>query len=94
MDNTSGDINPYQEIIVNKAERDNMILSQMEQWSILHNMVNYIRYDKHPKNFHNLDIKTTDQKNYKGQIVELDFGDTSEKLKGEYLDMYEFNQKL
>ena len=52
MDYASGDINQYCEIIVNKAERDNMILSQMEQWSILSNMVNYIQYDKHPKNFH------------------------------------------
>ena len=30
LDDTSGDINPYCEIIVNKAERDNTILSQME----------------------------------------------------------------
>ena len=56
-----------------------------------------ITYDKHPKNFHNLDMRTTDQKNYmkinkkeeERQIVELDFGNMSEKLKGEYLDMYE-----
>ena len=32
--------------------------SQMEQWSVLSNIVNYIQYDRHPKNFHNLDIKT------------------------------------
>ena len=29
MDDTSGEINPYHKIIVNKAETDNTILSQM-----------------------------------------------------------------
>ena len=89
MDDTSDEINPYCKIIVNKAERDNTILSQMEQWSILNNIVNYIQYDRHPKNFYNLDIRAIDQKNYKKinnkegerQIVELDFGNTPEKIK-------------
>ena len=97
MDDTSGDINPYCKIIVNKAERDNIILSQMKQLSILSNVVNYIKYDRHPKNFYNLDIKAIDQKSHKKihnkaekrQMLELDFGNTPEKLKGEYLDMYE-----
>ena len=57
MDDTSREINSYHEIIVNKAERDKTILSQMEQWSILSNVVNYIQYDRHPKNFYKLDIK-------------------------------------
>ena len=34
IDDTNGEINPYHEIIVNKAEGDNAIISQMEQWSI------------------------------------------------------------
>ena len=34
IDDTNGKINPHHEIIVNKAERDNTILSQMEQCSI------------------------------------------------------------
>ena len=42
IDNTNGEINPYQEIIVNKAERDNTVPSQMVQWSILSNVINYI----------------------------------------------------
>ena len=29
----------------------------MEQWSILSNVINYIQYDKHPKNFHTIYIK-------------------------------------
>ena len=50
-----------------------------------------------PKNFYDLDITTVDQKSYrkiygkeeKRQIQELDFKDTPDKLKGDYLDMYE-----
>ena len=60
LDNASGEINPYYEIIVNNAERQDTILSQMEQWSILCNIVNYIQYDRYPKNFHNLDITAVD----------------------------------
>ena len=32
------------------------ILTQMEQWSILSNTLNYIQYDRHPKNYHSLNI--------------------------------------
>ena len=31
LDDTSGDINPYRELIVNNAEKVDTILSQMEQ---------------------------------------------------------------
>ena len=65
MDDTSDKINPYHKIIVNKAEGDNTILLQMEQWLILSNIVNYIQYDRHPKNFYNLDIRAVDKKHYK-----------------------------
>ena len=58
LDNTSGDINPYRELTVNNPEKVGTILSQMEQWSILSNVVNYIQYNRHPKNFYNLNIKT------------------------------------
>ena len=57
IDDTNGKINQYCEIIVNKAERDNTILSQMGQWSILSNVVNYIQYDRYPKNFYNYKFK-------------------------------------
>ena len=68
----------------------------MEQWSIFINIVNYVQYDRHPKNFYDLSIKTVDSKSHKKiynkvekrQILKLDFGNTPEKLKGEYLDMY------
>ena len=71
----------------------------MEQWLILSNIVNYGQYDRHPKNFYDLDIKAIDQKNHREiydrlkdedkQVLELDFGNNSDKLRGEYLDKYE-----
>ena len=45
LDDTSGDIYPYGELIVNNVEKVETILSQMEQWSILSNVVNYVQYD-------------------------------------------------
>ena len=56
IDDMSGDTNPCKEMIVNNAEKIEPLLAQMEQWSILSNMLNDIQYDKHPKNFHNLGI--------------------------------------
>ena len=32
-------------------------LSQMEQWPILSNVINYVQYDKHPKNFHSMSVR-------------------------------------
>ena len=29
---------------------------QMEHWSTLSNILNYIQYDRHPKNYHSLNI--------------------------------------
>ena len=66
-----------------------MVISQMEKWSILSNIVNYVQYDRHPRNFYDLDIKTVDQKSYKKiyskederQILDLDFGNTLKKLR-------------
>ena len=54
LDDTSRDINSYRELIVNNAEKIDSILSQMEHWSIVSTIVNYIQYDRHPKNFYNL----------------------------------------
>ena len=65
IDDSNSEMNPYCEIIVNKAERDNTILSQMEQWSILSNVVNYIQYDRCPKNYYKLGIRDMDQKSHK-----------------------------
>ena len=42
LDDTSDDINPYWELIVNNAEKVDTILSLMEHWSILSNVINDI----------------------------------------------------
>ena len=69
----------------------------MEQWSVLSNVVNYIQQDRQPKNFLNLNVNTVNKEKYKRNsnieeeerhVLELDFGDTPEKLKGEYFDVY------
>ena len=39
LDDKSRDINPYRELIVNNAEKVETVLLQMEQWSILHNVM-------------------------------------------------------
>ena len=67
----------------------------MKQCSILNNTLNYIQYDKHPKNFHNLDISTVNICKNHSEIreekdrIEVDFGSTLDILKEEYLNICE-----
>ena len=42
MDDDNGEVNPYRELIVNNVEKIEMQKSQMEQWSILSNSLNYV----------------------------------------------------
>ena len=58
MDNTSSDKNPYRELIVNNAGRTENTLSQMEQWSILSNVINYVQNSKNPKNCHAMSVRS------------------------------------
>ena len=57
MDDNIGDENPYKELIVNNVSRVDNVLTQIEQWSILSNVINYVQYSKYPKNFHSMTIK-------------------------------------
>ena len=78
-----------------------MLASQVEQWSVLSNDVNYVQYDNNSRDqlHYNLDVMVKDQKELRKmydrlkeedrQVIELDFGDILDKLKGEYLDMYD-----
>ena len=50
IEDTNGNENPYRELIVNNAGKIETTFSQMEQWSILSNVINYVQYDKHPQN--------------------------------------------
>ena len=49
MDDNNGDKNPYRDLIVNNADSIEMSHSQMEQWSILSNVINYVQHSKNPK---------------------------------------------
>ena len=71
----------------------------MEQWTIFSNVVNYVQYDRNPREFYNLDVKAIDQKNHQkiyDRLKEIDktgyrvrfWWILSDKLK-EYLDMYD-----
>ena len=51
--------------MVNNAEKIETILSWMEQWSILSNIVNYKQYGRHPKKFYNLNISAVNKEKYK-----------------------------
>ena len=72
--------------------------SQMEQWSLLSNGFNYVQYKRIPRDNHKLDVKPLGLKNHRKiydrlkedrQVTELDFGNAQDRLKGEYLDMYD-----
>ena len=85
-----------------KNNIDRSIL-QMEQWSILSNVINYFQYNRNLRDYFKLDIKALLQKNHRKlyerfkedrHFIELDFGDTPDKVKGEYLDiMMDLKQK-
>ena len=82
-------------MIVNNAEKIEPLLAQMELWSILSNMLNYIQYDRQPNNYHNLGISAVNK--YRNNLdikqerdmIELDFGPTLNILKEEYFNVYE-----
>ena len=57
MDDNTRDENPYRELLVNNASKVDGALTQIEQWSILSNIINYVQYSKNPKNFHSMTIK-------------------------------------
>ena len=94
IDDTSGETNPYCKLIVNNTEKIEPLMTQMEQWSILSNVLNYIKHDR----FHTMkqipDIKAVNKYKHKPdtggkEFRELDFGSTPLKLHEEYLDVYE-----
>ena len=95
MDENSGDKNPYRELIVNNTGKIENMLSQMEQWSILSNVINYVQYSKNPKSFHAMSIKPINKnkiniRRRKGEnnrfTSEVSLIDTSDRLTEEYLD--------
>ena len=98
IDNNSGDENPYRKLIVNNASKIGNMISQMEQWSILSNVINYVQYSKNPKNFHTMSIRPINKNKVseKGKekekdklSLQVDLPNASDRLMEEYLDRYE-----
>ena len=86
--------NPYKELIVNNAEKIEPLMTQMEQWSILSNVLNYVQHSRFHSMNHTLDIKAVNKYKHKPntddkEFKELDFGTTPQKLQEEYMDIYE-----
>ena len=74
------------------------MLSQMEQWSLLSNVINCVQYSKNPKNFHVMIIKLvnnskvnkgTKNKNIDESSLRIDLAGISDESREEYLDRYE-----
>ena len=95
MEDNSGDENPCRELIVNNEGKIESMLSQMEQWSILSNVIHFVQYSKTPKNFHTMSIKPVNRNKLnigrkEGEkdrfISEVSLVDTSDRLTEEYLD--------
>ena len=89
----NGEINPYRELIVNNAERTEPLMTQMEQWSILNNILNYAQHSKFNSMDDTLDVKAMNRYKIKPdtdrEFKELDFGITPQKQQEEYMDIYE-----
>ena len=98
MDVNSGDENPYKELIVNNVGKIESMLSQVEQWSIPSNVINYVQYSKNPKNFHTVSIKPANKnknnverrEGEKDRIMsQISLMNTSDTLIEEYVNRYE-----
>ena len=98
MDDDSGNVNPYRELVVNNAEKIEMQKSQMEQWSILSNLLSYVQHSKFNSMSHALNIKPVNRYKMKlnysltsseKEFREVNFGVNSQYLQAEYLDVYE-----
>ena len=61
MDDTNSDENPYRGLIVDNAGKIENTLSQMEQWSILSNVINSVQYSKNPKNAYAMSVESTNK---------------------------------
>ena len=81
IDDTSGETDPYKELKVNNTEKIEPLMTQMEQWSILSNVLNYVQHSRFHSMNHMLDIKAVSKYKSKPntanrEFKELDFGIT------------------
>ena len=70
-------------------------MTQMEQWSILSNVLSYIQHDRHHTVNYTLSIRAMNkyrsnpETKEEKEFLELDFGSMPHKLQKWYLDVYE-----
>ena len=98
MDDDSGEVNPYRELVVNNAEKIEMQKTQMEQWPILSNSLNCVQHSRFNSMIHSLNIKPVNRYKMKPndspspserEFRKVDFGPNSQNLQTEYLEVYE-----
>ena len=93
IDDDSGEVNPYRELAVNNAGKVEMPKTQMEQWSILSNLLNYVQHSKFNSMNHSLSVKPVNRyktkPNEEREFREVDFSTVPQGLQDEYLDVYE-----
>ena len=93
VNNTSREINLYQDLMVSNEEKIGPLMTQMEQWSILSNILNYVQHSSFSSMNHTLDVKAMNKykskHNTEREFKELDFGTMPQKLQEEYMDIYE-----
>ena len=93
MDDDSGEVNPYRELVVNNAEKVEMPKPQIEQQSILSNLLNYVQHSKFNSMNHSLSAKPVNRyktkSNEEREFREVDFSTVPQSLQDEYLDVYE-----
>ena len=92
--------NTYQKAILSNIDRrEKKGATQIEEWSILIDIMKYVRHDDGSETFHKLNINTLNycqNKDLYKELVEkemlkvnVDFGRSPEKLKSNYLDVYD-----
>ena len=98
VDDDSGDENQYRELIVNNASKMECTSPQMEQWSTLSNVINYVQYSKNPKDFYTMTVRPVNNKNFNKILknkdkdyvsLRIDLSPILKRSKEEYLDRYE-----
>ena len=93
MDDGNGEINPYRELIVNNMEKIEPPMTQMEQWSILSNVLNYIQHSRFNSMNYSLSVKPVNRYKMRPDMAkgfrDVDFGTIPQDVQEEYLDVYE-----
>ena len=91
IDDIGRETNPYKELIVNNAEKIEPLMTQMEQWSILSNVLNYVQHNRFNSMNHTLDVKAVNRHKSKHdmerEFKELENSDISTTYLGKIENM-------